>query len=499
MKPKATRKLIKQKILIFIVAYNAEKTIRNVIDRIPRNLKNSYRCSLLIIDDCSQDSTYNLAKVRLNKGFWCSFHVLKNEKNLGYGGNQKLGYHFAINNNYDYVILLHGDGQYPPEQIISLLKPFHEKNQPDAVFGSRMLNWKDAIKGGMPLYKFIGNKILTKIQNYLLSSNLSEFHSGFRAYKVSALKELPFHLNTNDFHFDTEIILQLFSNASNVKEIPIPTYYGDEICHVNGLRYAWDVIKASIKTRIMRMGIFYDPKFAFDKTLHLKNINKIHFKSTHTVLLKEIENQNIVINLSKLNETFLKETKLTKKCKIYNAIIQNKKNIDFYGELEETIANISLPWESADEILMIDLLEHLRNPEAFLAVVRNKLNGNTKAKVIISAGNISFFINRLMMVIGHFNYAQYGILDITHIRLFTPRSLKRTLKYAGFNTIREVHLPGPYPLALGLNKLSKSLIILNDLLIKVTPNLFSYQVMHICKAQPDTDWLLKEMLNKTLE
>ena len=96
----------------------------------------------------------------------------------------------------------------------------------------------------MPLYKYVGNKILTTIQNRLLHSNLSEFHSGYRLYSVEALKKVPFGRNTNDFHFDTEIIIQLLRARLRIRELPIPTYYGDEICHVNGMKYAWDVVKS---------------------------------------------------------------------------------------------------------------------------------------------------------------------------------------------------------------------------------------------------------------
>ena len=137
--------------------------------------------------------------------------VLKNDLNQGYGGNQKIGYYYAIANHFDVVVLLHGDGQYAPEQLPILLKPFtRNQDKPDAVFGSRMLNRRQAIRGGMPYYKYVGNQVLTAAQNFLLGSNLSEFHTGYRLYSVEQLNKIPFDLNTNDFHFDTEIIVQLF-------------------------------------------------------------------------------------------------------------------------------------------------------------------------------------------------------------------------------------------------------------------------------------------------
>ncbi len=113
----------------------------------------------------------------------------------------------------------------------------------------------------MPLYKWLGNQILTGFQNRVLGTQLSEFHSGYRLYSTEALARIPFEKNTNDFHFDTEIIIQFVLKNLRIVELPIPTYYGDEICHVNGLRYAWDVFKATFKARLCAINLFYDQKF----------------------------------------------------------------------------------------------------------------------------------------------------------------------------------------------------------------------------------------------
>src|SRR6516164_9678860 len=171
---------MKPKVLVFIVAYNAEKTIDDVIRRIPPALAAAYDIEILIIDDASHDSTFERSHY-LSKAPELPFPVnaLFNPVNQGYGGNQKLGYHYAIENGFDFVALLHGDGQYAPERLSGLLEPLRH-GEADAVFGSRMLTPTKALKGGMPLYKFIGNRILTWFENKLLRSSLSEFHSGYR-------------------------------------------------------------------------------------------------------------------------------------------------------------------------------------------------------------------------------------------------------------------------------------------------------------------------------
>ena len=181
---------MKKKLLIFIVAYNAEKTIKSVVSRIPKKLSSQYNLEILIIDDSSQDKTFELSK-KIKKYYSNSsfkINVFYNPVNQGYGGNQKIGYHYSIKNNFDYVVLLHGDGQYAPEILPKLLKSFSDNSNSDVVIGSRMIEKKRALKGGMPFYKFIGNIILTKSQNILLGTNLAEFHSGYRIYKVNSFQ-----------------------------------------------------------------------------------------------------------------------------------------------------------------------------------------------------------------------------------------------------------------------------------------------------------------------
>lgn len=491
-----TSKKSSLKLLIFIVAYNAEKTIKNLIYRIPSQIMRDYDSTLLIIDDCSNDKTEELAIEALETSLWEKYFVLRNSRNQGYGGNQKIGYEFAIKNKFDVVILLHGDEQYAPEHLPFLLSPFAKKNPPDAVFGSRMMNSRDALKGGMPLYKYFGNKILTHIQNKLLMSNLTEFHTGYRIYSVCALKNISFELNTNDFHFDTEIIVQLFASNATIIELPISTHYGDEICHVNGLRYACDVIKASIKARLIKMGIFYDPKFVPKNSTTFQYENKLNFYSTHQVAFNLIKPKTMILDLGCADGLISKELRKEKKCKVISVDKDKFKSIkgctyiscDLNKDLPE------VPWDKIDTIILLDIIEHLNNPEQFLEKLRFALSGNQKVSLIVSSGNVCFFITRLMMLFGEFNYGPRGILDITHTRLFTIGSLKRLIRYAGYRIEATKYIPGPYPLAIGLNRLSKSLIFVNRILIMLMPGIFSYQSLYKITPLTNTKWLLEEAL-----
>lgn len=239
----------KEKILIFIPAFNVEKKISRVLKGIPKIIFKKHNIKILIIEDNSIDDTNdvikNIIKKKLIKD---KIALITNKKNMGYGGVQKIAFKYAIKNRFKYVVMLHGDNQYPPNRIERLIKPLITGKY-DAVFGSRMINSKDALKGGMPLYKYLGNISLTFFQNLILSSNLSEFHSGYRSYKTSSLKKIKYKINTNDFHFDTEIIIQFLKNKFIIKEIAMPTHYGDEISHLKSIPYGLNIVRTTILSR----------------------------------------------------------------------------------------------------------------------------------------------------------------------------------------------------------------------------------------------------------
>ena len=235
-----------KKIFIVLPAYNAALTLEKTYNEIPFDIVDE----VVLVDDCSKDNTIEVAKkigIR---------HVISHEKNKGYGGNQKTCYNKALELNADIVIMLHPDYQYTPKLIQSMSYMIANGLYP-AVFGSRILG-KGALKGGMPLYKYIFNRMLTFTQNVLIGQKLSEYHTGYRAFNRDILETIDFNANSDDFVFDNQMISQIFYAGFEIAEITCPTKYFPEASSINfrrSAKYGMGVLGTSFVHFFNRIGI----------------------------------------------------------------------------------------------------------------------------------------------------------------------------------------------------------------------------------------------------
>ena len=276
---------INSKICIFIPCYNATVTLPKVFERIPKNIKEKVE-EVFVIDNDSSDSTYLMAVgYRDKKSDIKNLKIFKNEKNFGYGIRKKLAYARAISEGYDIVVMLHGDAQYAPEKLPVMIEKMEQNPSIDLLFGSRMKG--DPLKGGMPIHRFLGNKALTYMQNFLLGTNISEFHSGYRIFRTSALKKIPFHLCSNDYYFDTEMIILFIKNKLNIAEIPIDTYYGDEKNYVKIWQYGFNVLIATFAFFLYQKGI----RKLFSFNLEKYEMYKDNASSDVGKILKDLKTQ----------------------------------------------------------------------------------------------------------------------------------------------------------------------------------------------------------------
>lgn len=235
-----------KKIVVVLPAYNAEATLEKTYREIPFDVVDD----VVLVDDNSRDETIRKAQELGIR------HVVRHEVNRGYGGNQKSCYAKALSIGADIIIMLHPDYQYTPKLIESMAYMIANEVYP-VCFGSRILG-KGALKGGMPMYKYIANRLLTLFQNILMSQKLSEYHTGYRAFDKSIFTKIDIEANSDDFIFDNQMIAQIFMAGFEIGEVTCPTKYFDEASSINFKRssiYGLGVLKVSIQYRLQKWGV----------------------------------------------------------------------------------------------------------------------------------------------------------------------------------------------------------------------------------------------------
>jgi 2-polyprenyl-3-methyl-5-hydroxy-6-metoxy-1,4-benzoquinol methylase len=462
-------------------------TLSATLKRIPKDVWDNIE-EVAVFDDASKDETYELAVGYKTLFQVAKLTVFRNVENLGYGGNQVRGYRYFMDRGFDVVVMLHGDGQYAPEVLSDLYSPIIA-GEADAVFGSRMMpDYGGPLAGGMPLYKFLGNKILTKYANYFLGMQLTEFHSGYRAYNLHALKKIDFSQMTHDFHFDTQIIIKLHHQGLRIKEVPIPTYYGNEICYVNGLKYAKDVYQAVRRYRSTLAGRRTAPEYAeFAPHYPLKESRY----SSHDLFRRMAGRDQEILDVGCGEGHFA-------------ALIARAGNrvvgIDCLpeaaraGEMEQYIsadldsglagARLALGQRRFDLIMLQDVLEHLRSPEQMLEDCKSFLCPH--GRVAVSVPNVANITVRLSLLFGRFEYRPRGILDRTHLRFFTRQSARRLLEACGYEVIKQTVTVMPLELVFGLDPKNPVMIGINRILALLTwlaPSLLGYQTVLVARPK----------------
>jgi len=476
-----------KRIGILVVAYNAVTTLASVLRRIPPRVWSEVE-EVVVCDDASNDDTFELAVGYKTLAGLDKLTVLKNAKNLGYGGNQKLGYQYFMDRGFDAVVLLHGDGQYAPEILDALYGPI-VRGEADAVFGSRIMpDYGGPLKGGMPLYKYVGNRILTWFENRALGMHLTEFHSGYRAYSLEALRRIDFSRMTSSFHFDTEIIVKLHHQGFRIKEQAIPTYYGDEICYVNGVKYAFDVFRSVVRYRRTVRSVARHPEYAeYFVDYPLKESRG----SSHFHVLSLAGRGHDVLDVGCGRGFFARQ--LHERGNRVVGVDQMEPDpacaeaFSFFvrAGLDQGLGDVvdRLGDRKFDRVLLQDILEHLPDPAHLLGECAGLLR--PAGEVVVSVPNVANITVRAALLLGRFEYTERGILDRTHLRFFTRRTIRRLMRESGYEILSERTSVMPVELKFGLPATHLLMRAANRILAFLTwlmPGLFGYQ--HILVARP---------------
>ncbi len=280
-----------------------------------------------------------------------------------------------------------------------------------------------------------------------------------------------------------------------IKELPIPTYYGDEICHVNGMRYAADVTRSVLIARAQRLGLFYDRRFDCEPAVarNAQYEPKMNFVSPHTEALAAVPAGARVLDLGCAGG-YVGAALRRRGCHVTGVDkfpLAPGVALDAFvlHDLDDGLPN--LDFRSFDYLLILDVIEHLASPETFVDQLRVALELSPSTTLLVSTANIGFFVNRLMLLIGQFNYGKRGILDLTHTRLFTFASFRRLFEQGGFRVRRMTGIPGPFALVFGDSAVGRLVMAVNTLLVRVARGLCSYQMFVVAEPLPSLEYLLK--------
>ncbi|MEZ4576167.1 MAG: hypothetical protein R2857_14815 [Vampirovibrionales bacterium] len=289
--------------------------------------------------------------------------------------------------------LLMATGSMPPEILEDLITPI-ARDEADVVLGSKHACSPRCIAGAYS-HKYVGNRILTMAQNRLLDSALSEFHTGYRVFRTALLRKLPFTFNDDGFAFDTDILIQCLDTRARIVEQPIPTFYGSEVCRVNGMRYAWQVFSNTIRSRLHHLGLFSDPRFEYTHMSPYES--KLGFDSSHEYVFRHIPPGSVVLDIgcgsgavrahSKPTSTVpstvsnhLRLPATVDPCRLL--LFPQVIDLDHQPLLSDAVV------EQLDVVLLLDVIEHLNHPEAFL-LLRRLLDGRS-VRLILTTGTWDF-------------------------------------------------------------------------------------------------------------
>ena len=479
---------------VFVISYNAEELIQNTLRRIPDGVWREVAV-VYIVDDCSMDETTRKAMEYPDP--FGKVKVFRNRVNRRYGGNQKFGYQYAIDRDLDAVVMLHGDGQYAPEMLPDLFRPL-VSGEADVVIGSRMIRRRDALKGGMPKYKFVANIFLTWIENLLSGLHMSEFHSGYRGYSTRFLKRIPLWENSDEWHFDTHILFQARQANAAIREIPIPTHYGDEVCHVNGISYGLNCIRSALMFRLHRWKLIRLNRYDISPPSLLESRKLDDPFSSHSLIYRHLRETNLeglkVLDLgfgcagvaAKLHEHRVVLDGIDRDLR---AIVESGPLFRhaFHQDLNR-LDEISIA-EKYDIILAADILQFLVNPAEILSRLKKwMVKGGL---LVVSLPNVVNLQTRWRILTGRFPLHHRGLLEEQALHFYTLDSMRQMLVRAGWQVeymdVTSFPLTLVFPV-LRRRSLQLPLWVLRGL-TRTFKGLLGYQGVLFCRNPNESDLL----------
>lgn len=404
--------------------------------------------------------------------------LIDDVEHQGYGAKLKAGYQRVIDEGFDIVVVIRGDGRYAPEVAEHLVEPL-ELHGADVALGSRMTSTTVTRPGG-PLVKYVGNRILSRHHNAVAGLRLSDWHCSYRAYRVDALKDIPFSRNSNGFDFDTEVILQLHEAGKSIVEVPIPSSYGHQIGQINGWRYARDVVTDVTRYRLHKLGLGSGELAFANGAYELKLTDT----SSHGVLLSWLA-EHVPADVLDVG---CSDGRVSERVRALGHRVVGVDVVEHGGVTERVdefvIAdlNVGLPPtdRSFDVIVLADVLEHVIDPHRLLVGLIDRLS--VGGAFFVSVPNFAHWYPRLKVATGRFGYERRGVFDAGHLRFFTRRSFEKMADDAGLVIVRRDVVGMPLEVlergGQRRPRLRQSLGVIDRSGVAAWPTMFGYQFLY---------------------
>jgi len=471
------------RVLCLVVSRAAERRIESLLDRLPAKLLGP-DAHILVIDDASTDRTVARAEAWIRRRGAENVTVLRNPVTQGVGGAQKLGYRLAVDAGFDFVVHLPDDERTDPAEIERILSCWRERDA-EVVVGMVPVT-------GVAALEALARRALRGALRGLTGQPISALPSAYRGYSVRLLARVPFELNTNGDRFDIELLLQAYHVGARVIELPLAEAPPAPL----SLAAARDDLSSAAQYRMHRLGMLCSLRY---RGLHPEpygDKTEMAYSSHRTALelVRELRPRTLLDIGSGAGH-------LMRACESLGVKVTG---IDVREPLAGTagtffrhdLEHAELPVDpfAYDVVLLLDVLEHLANPEQFLLGLRHKSRtlrpGHPAPRLVISTPNVAFAAIRMNLALGRFNYAERGILDITHKRLFTWESLLTTLRDCGYQIERTIPIGVPFEAVLPSHT-GERLGRLCDGLARAWPALFAFQAMVVCTPLPGVQHVLR--------